>query len=108
MEKSKPLESVPFEKGFHFTTKEKGYIGITATSLSDFNLKLKTVDAASIDFHYPRGDFQRWMEDTLGDKELADKMCFVQRDVSGEKLRKELVKIVEKRIKELSNQRIGS
>ena len=95
------LRNVPFETGFHFTTQNGVYTGITAVSLPDFALKLQTIDADSILFHYPRGDFQKWIQNTLGDEELADRMCFIQANLTGEKLRNQLLKIVQKRISEL-------
>jgi hypothetical protein len=101
---SRILETISFEKGFHFNTEKGVYIGITVTSLSDFVAKLKTIDENSILFHYARGDFQKWIQDTLGDKELANRMCFIQRDISGEKLTSQLLKIVQKRIAELKTQ----
>ena len=60
---SKILKSVSSERGFHFTTEKGVYTGITAISLSDFVSKLETVDENSILFHYPRGDFQKWVQD---------------------------------------------
>lgn len=99
------LRTVSFEQGFHFTT-GKGYTGITATSLSDFLGKLETVDVESVLFHYPRGDFQKWIQDTLGDKELANRMCFTQSDRSAEKLRNQLLQIVQKRLSELQKQKL--
>ena len=96
--KSKILRVVPFEHGFHFSTQQGVYTGTTAISLADFAQKLETVNVDSILFHYPRGDFQKWIEDTLGDKELANKMCFIKANLSGEDLRKQLVKLVQKRI----------
>ncbi len=96
--KSKILGVVPFEHGFHFSTQQGAYTGTTATSLADFAQKLETIDVESILFHYPRGDFQKWIEETLGDKELANRMCFVKTNLSGEDLRKQLLKLVQKRI----------
>ncbi len=96
-----PLDTIKFEHGFHFTAKNGVYTGITATSLMDFASKLETIDVNSILFHYPRGDFQKWIEDTLGEKELANRMCFVKTDLSGEQLREQLLKIVRQRINEL-------
>ena len=95
------LRNVPFETGFHFTNGNGVYTGITAVSLPDFALKLQTIEADSILFHYPRGDFQKWIQNTLGDEELANRMCFIQTNLSGEKLRSQLLKIVQKRITEL-------
>jgi hypothetical protein len=96
----KTLRSIPFEHGFHFYT-EKEYTGLTATSLPEFATKLETVDINSVLFHYPRGDFQKWIEDTLGDKELANRMCLTKKELSHEKLRMQLLKITKKRINEL-------
>lgn len=96
--KSRILATVPFEHGFHFSVEKGGYIGTTATSLMDFAQKLETVDVDSVLFHYPRGDFQKWIKDTLGDKELTNQLCFIKINLSGEDLRKQLVKLVQKRI----------
>ena len=101
---SKILRSVPFEQGFHFNTEKGVYIGLTSVSLSDFASKLETIDENSILFHYPRGDFQKWIKETLGDEELADRMCFIKRDISGEQLRSQLLKMVQKRLTELKTQ----
>ena len=80
-------------------------MGISAISLEDFADKLKGIDESSILFHYPRGDFQAWIRDTVGDSELADKMCFIQRGISGEQLRQELLKMVQTRISALKTQK---
>ena len=98
---SRILSSVPSEKAFYFFIAEGVYTGISAISLEDFAHKLGDIDERSILFHYPRGDFQAWIRDTVGDRELADKMCFIQRGISGEQLRQELLKMVQTRISEL-------
>ena len=74
---------------------------VSAVSLEDFAAKLDGIDNSSILFHYPRGDFQAWIRDTLKDDVLAGRMCFIERDISGEQLRKELLKMVQNRISEL-------
>lgn len=94
------MRIVSFEHGFHFSLSDT-YTGLTATSLEDFSSKLETIDVNSILFHYPRGDFQRWIDDTLGDKQLANQMCFIKTEISGEELRGELMKMVQKRVKDL-------
>jgi hypothetical protein len=98
------LTTVPFEQGFHFYTNPGEYTGITATSLSEFAAKLETVDVESVLYHYPRGDFQKWIEDTLGDRDLAEKMCFVKSGLSEETLRKHILGIVQNRLKDLKEQ----
>lgn len=98
---TKILSNVPKEHAFYFCTAEGVYIGISAISLDDFADKLRGINENSILFHYPRGDFQAWIKDTVGDRELADKMCFIQRGISGEQLRQEVLKMVQTRISEL-------
>ena len=105
---SKPAASflsvVPMGKEFRFYTSENTFIDVSANSLEDFADKLNDVDAASLLFHYPRGDFQAWIKDVVGDNQLADRMCFIRRNISGERLRQDLLQIVQKRIDELSAQ----
>ena len=98
---SKILSAVPQENVFRFCTAEGAYTKIAASSLEDFADKLGSIDENSILFHYPRGDFQAWIKGTIGDSELANKMCFIQQGISGQKLRLELLKIVQTRISEL-------
>ena len=97
------LRVVPAEQGFHFMTEHGIYIGLTATSLEDFASKLKTVDVESVVYHYYRGDFQRWIDDVLGDRDFANKLCFIATNISGEKLREELSKLLDKRVVDLKS-----
>jgi hypothetical protein len=98
---SKILSTVPPENAFYFCTAEGVYTKISANSLQDFADKLDGIDESSILFHYPRGDFQAWVKDTLEDNELADRMRSIQRGISGEKLRQQLLSLVRTRINEL-------
>jgi hypothetical protein len=102
---SKILAVVPSGKEFRFCTAEGIYTKVEANSLEDFAQKLDGIDAVSIQFHYPRGDFQAWIKDTIRDNELADKMCFVKEGLSGEELRQTLQIIVQKRIGELKGKK---
>lgn len=99
---SKILSTVPPEKAFYFFTAEGVYTNISANSLQNFADKLDGIDESSILFHYPRGDFQAWIRDTLQDIELANKMCFIQQGISGQILRNQLLEMVKTRIKELN------
>ncbi len=95
------LRVVPFESGFHFSTEKGTYVGVTATSFEDFALKLRSLDTDSLAYHYYRGDFQRWIDNTLGDVDFANRLCFVKRNLSGEQLRLELLSMLDSRIREL-------
>jgi hypothetical protein len=95
------LRTVQYEKGFHFYSALGNFSGETATSLDDFEKKLQIVSADSVNFHLQRGDFQKWIEDTLGDRELAKRVSLVKLTLPVENLRKELLAIVQTRITEL-------
>ena len=95
------LSNVPMEKSFRFQTAEGQDTNVTAISLEDFAEKLIDIDVASIDFHYPRGDFQKWVREVIKDNDLADRLCYIKKEESGDRLRKEILKIVERRILEL-------
>ena len=97
----KILRTVPYEKGFHFYIAHGNYTGETATSLDEFEMKIQIVPAASIDFHLDRGDFQKWIEDTLGDTELARRIISLKLTMPAEDLRREILAIVQTRISEL-------
>jgi hypothetical protein len=97
------LSNVPKENAFFFCTAEGVYTKVSAISLQDFAAKLDGIDDSSILFHYPRGDFQAWIKDTLKDDVLAGRLCFIERKISGEQLRQELLKMVQNRISELKD-----
>jgi hypothetical protein len=99
---AKILSDTDSEHVFHFCTAEGVYTKVTAKSLSDFANKLDGVDESSLLFHYPRGDFQAWIKNVLEDNELADRLCFITPNLPGEALRKELKRIVQQRLKELT------
>ena len=91
----KPLRTMPFESGFHFYTAIGNYTGITATNLSEFAAKIKTIPMESVIFHFKRKDFQRWIEHTVDDAALAERIGRIKGAQSAEGLRKEILKNVE-------------
>jgi alpha-amylase len=104
---AKLLRSVPYESGFHFYTGIGNYTGVTATSLFEFVEKLQIVPVESVVFHFQRGDFQKWIKNTLGDEETAAKIEQLKKWSSWsseETLRKDILKAVEKRLSELKSQ----
>jgi hypothetical protein len=102
VDSSNILREVEFENGFHFCNNGV-YTNVTAISLKDFAEKLEDVEDDSIEFHYPRGDFQFWITKILGDDELGNRMCFIDRGLNGQKLKQELSKLVKDRINELAS-----
>jgi len=95
------LRTVPNEKGFNFNTAPGIFTGETATSLDDFEKKIQIAPAESVSFHLQRGDFQKWIADTIGDAELAKKVSMIKLVLPIEDLRKELLAIVQARLTEL-------
>ena len=98
---SKILKTVPFEKGSHFFTESMGYTGITATSIFGFEEKLKLVSAKCVEYHSRRHDFQKWISDGIGNVELSAQIARLNAALSSENLRKALLKILRKRIREI-------
>ncbi len=98
------LRTVPHEKGFHFYTALGNYTMETATSLGAFEKKLHVVPAESVNFHMQRGDFQKWIKETLNDKELAERVDSIEQNLPAEDLRKELFAILQTRITELTRE----
>ena len=98
---SRVQRTVPYENGFRFCTDVGVYTNVTSSSLKDFGEKLDVVDVVSVEFHYPRGDFQFWITKTLGDEELGNRMCSIKKGLHWEQLREELLKLVNERIREL-------
>ena len=93
----KPLRTVPFENGFHFYTAIGNYTGITATNLNEFAAKLKTIPTESITFHFQRKDYQNWIQYTIKEAELAERINRAKGEQSAEDLRKEILRILETR-----------
>ena len=60
-----------------------------------------SIDTQSIKFHFDRGDFQKWLRTTVGDKELARLIDELDKKIPEENLGEKLVNIVQKRISEL-------
>ena len=49
------------EKAFYFSTNVGKYSGKYASSLVDFSAKLRTINIESVDFHFSRQDFEKWI-----------------------------------------------
>lgn len=90
-----PLTTVPFESGFHFYTAIGNYTGITATNLNEFAAKLQIIPMESITYHFQRKDFQKWIEYTIKDAALSERISRIKGEQTTEDLRKEILKTVE-------------
>ena len=83
----KILSTVPHDKGFHFFTDLGCNTGETATSLETFAQKLERIDADSVKFHFQRHDFQNWIQTTVGDGVLAERISHISEYLPVENLR---------------------
>jgi len=73
-------------------------LGFSAHSLEEFYRSIKQICSDSLDFHLYRGDFERWLREVLGDKDLADETNNIKASkINGEELRKALLKAIDTR-----------
>jgi hypothetical protein len=100
---SKILRTVSITEAFHFFTDIGQCDGKSATSLADFSENLRTAPLKSIEFHFRRGDFERWIRGTLGDEYLADMISTIDKSADGEALRTAIRRTVDARAHDLSN-----
>ncbi|MFP3985815.1 MAG: DUF5752 family protein [Candidatus Bathyarchaeia archaeon] len=68
------LRNLPRDKAFYFFTSIGNYTGESAASLEEFVKKILEVNVKSLEFHLYRGDFEKWIAETLEDNELANKL----------------------------------
>jgi hypothetical protein len=101
---SKILRSVTEQEGFHFYIALGEPTGETAVSLADFVEKMEAVDVRSVNFHYPRKDFEKWIREVIGDAELAlrlDRIDRMRMEIQDEALRNEMIRVVKVRLSEI-------
>ena len=66
--------------------------------------KIGEVNAKSLEFHFYRGDFEKWVAEVLEDKELAEEIKSLQNlKPVGDALRGQLYIIVSKRFEKLKS-----
>ncbi len=96
------LRELPTGRGFTFFFEFARPTGLTANSLNEFHSTLKFVDVKSIQFHMEREDFERWIRQVIGDGQLANELTEISKErLTGEKLRKKILSVIEQRMKEL-------
>jgi len=98
---SRIVRTVPHHEGFHFFRGVGESTGKVATSLADFVEKIRNLDIRSVNFHFKRQDFAKWIRDIIGDAELSRRISRIRKEVHGEKLRNEIIQIVKGRLEEL-------
>jgi hypothetical protein len=102
--KTRILRTLPREKAFYFFTSIGNYTGENAASLKEFMDKISEVNIKSLEFHFYRGDFEKWIAEVLEDKELAGQVgTFRKLSPLGEKLKNGLYHILIRRYSELKS-----
>jgi len=98
---SEILRTVPRHEGFQFFRGLGDSTEKVATSLADFVEKMRVVDIRSVNFHFKRQDFEKWIRDVIGDAELSRRISRMRKEAHGEKLRNEIIQIMRGRLEEL-------
>jgi predicted flap endonuclease-1-like 5' DNA nuclease len=92
------LRNLPFLESFFFYEENGKYTNEFADSLSLFSEKMEKMSLKSIEFHSKRRDFEKWIKEKIGDKELAEKIKKITIKKCGSNLRESIQKIIEERI----------
>lgn len=102
MSDHKILKKVLREKAFYFFSSIGNYIGESVASLEEFVGKVREVNPKSLEFHLYRGDFEKWVDEVLGDAGLAEKIRELRdQKLIGEDLQDHLYQTILKRYNEL-------
>ncbi|MGO9506278.1 MAG: HAD hydrolase family protein [Mycobacterium sp.] len=91
---------LPQERRFYFHTAD----GIApAATMHEFSSSVKHLDEPALEYHLERGDFSRWLDGTIADKELATRVAAwedeleARRAADVERIRQKLIQAVEER-----------
>jgi len=93
---------LPNNKQFYFHQSNQKGPALRATSMYDFLRIIPQVPWDTINYHLLRGDFEKWIEYTLHDSELAKRIHKIaNRKLEGEVLRNSLSEAIASRYEEL-------
>ena len=93
---------LPKPKQFYFHLNGSTQKVKPAASLWEFSEVLPQLPVDTIRYHLGNEDFERWLKDTVHDRELAKRIRkLARRDMPGEKLKEKLSKVVKTRFMEL-------
>lgn len=95
------LRMVSMPESFLFFTGIGQYTGEFAPCLTDFCEKLNEESLKSVEFHFDRGDFEKWIRETIGDEYLAYRISKIDRSTKGEDLRRTIERMVKRRVESL-------
>jgi hypothetical protein len=99
---SKILRTVPLDQSFFFFKDIGEYTGRLARNLDEFFEIINQIDVKSVTFHFGRGDFDKWIRESLQDAQLARSLKRIKKSASGEELRNKISRAVRRRLNELN------
>jgi predicted transcriptional regulator len=89
---------VPEGKEFNFYVGEGKPLGFSAHSLEEFYRLVKQVTSDSLEFHLYRQDFENWIRDIIGDRQLPLDISGVRgAELKGEDIRRGILKAMDER-----------
>ena len=94
--------SLPRERRFYFRPIDGQTISAAGT-MGDFSTAVGHLDPRALQYHLERGDFSRWLDDTIADKELAAQVAVWEDELPAhraadlERIRRQLVHAVQQR-----------
>jgi len=102
------LREQPYEKSFHFYSGIGRPLGISSSNLIDLCEKIREIGFDSFEFHFTRGDFERWIM-FLGDLELAKRLETIRgRGEVSEEVREKIYNLIRQRCNELQRKIFSS
>jgi hypothetical protein len=73
--------------------------------LEEFVKKIAEVNAKSLEFHFYRGDFEKWVAEVLEDRELAEEIKNLKNlKPVGDALRGQLYLVISRRFEKLKSE----
>ncbi|MGV7868052.1 HAD hydrolase family protein [Mycobacterium kansasii] len=93
---------LPHDRRFYFHTSARQAIAPAAT-MRDFGTAVRHLDQQALEYHLERGDFSRWLDGTIADKDLATQVAawedelLANRAADLERIRLHLAQAVEER-----------
>ena len=94
--------SLPEERRFYFRS-TNGQPTAAASSMHGFRTAIRHLDPQALQYHLERGDFSRWLDDTIADTDLAAQVAawedelLAQRAAHLERIRQKLIRALEER-----------
>ena len=83
------------KKFFYFCSTSGHYTGEMVLFLEEFAQKTKTIDITTLEYHFHRGDFEKWIVDVFENEELGNAINNLHREeLKGETLRNSLYNLL--------------